>query len=429
MRLKQKKHEKKQVVWKIILLIPFFELMVFELLVKKGYMATQVDLIMRFFSACRLLISFICLLTKKRCWSYTAVGFTAFILTENIVSALNGSIYLNFFIGSFTTTGLCLLCAALIRRSYRGFIDACIWFFGTLSLSNAVQCFIMPGGFFNAYYKENAIYILGSKNTCFFFYMVFMYFLMYKEALKKEKPKLTTLLILGFLCAASYVSNSMNAFVMLVLLAAYYCIAALGKRIHKVFSLRFLVTFVIIIAVFVLVPEMRGVFKPVLSMVGRDATFTGRDVLWTQAITRFKNHPLIGNGIHTEFVLGTGNVADHAHSHYLDILAKYGITTLIAFVLTIVFVIKKTVTRIKGANRIIALDCVVLGLFMLHSIIDHLELFNFIIVLISIEMLPAYAHGEAPVPVTAGKGRRRRRKRRSRFHSRTAFPILLGGSS
>ena len=389
MHLILNKRRIKNLAFEIVLLLPFFELMMFELLSRNGYMEPTVNLIMRFFSLCRLLITFYYLIIKKHYKSYTVIGFTLFILSENLVSIINGSIYINYFIGSFTTIGLCLLCASFIHKSYEDYIDGCTILFGILSIVNALQCYIMPGGFFNADYKAKAIYILGSKNTCFFFYIVFLYFLLYKQALRRKQFGLKTFFIMLFLLGATYVSDAMSAFVLLALLILYYCITGFGKRIYKIFNIKYLLIVIVIVALFILVPRLRTVFNPILSLIGRDATVTGRDVLWLQALTKFQTSPLIGNGIHTEYVLGTGVVADHAHSHYLDVLAKYGVITFTIFILTIVFVIKKAASKKKGAAQIIALDCVVLGLLLLHSIIDHLELFNYIVILISVELLPA----------------------------------------
>ena len=388
MHLRIKKRRTKHITVDILLLLPFFELMVFELLSKKGYMESEANFIMSICSICRLIISIYYIFLRKSYWSYTAMGFAVFIISENIVSTLNGSIYINYFIGSFTTVGLCLLCSALIRKSYKNYIDACITLFGALSIINAIQCYAMPGGFFGAYYKESAVYLLGSKNTCFFFYAVFLYFLLYDEALEKKRFRLSTLFIMLFLIGATYVSDAMNAFVMLCMAFVYYCMIALGTKVYKIFNIKYLLSTVTIVAVFILIPELRGIFKPILNMIGRDTTVTGRDVLWLQAITKFQKNPLIGNGILTEYVLETGVIADHAHCHYLDVLAKYGVITFFSFVLTIVCVIRKAVLRKKHVKRMLALDCVFLGLFLLHSIIDHLELFNFIVILISIELLP-----------------------------------------
>ena len=361
--------------------------MVFELMIDRGVMTGGVYLIRRIFSISRILISVYFFAFKRNIWSITAKGFSAFIISENIVSILNGSIYINYAIGSITTVGLCFVCAYYLRKHPSYFLEASILFFGFVSIIDALQRYIMPGGFFGATYKESAVYLLGSKNTCFFFYGVYIYFLLYKESLCRKRISYTTMGILFFLTGATIISDAANAFVMMSIIILYYIISRIGKSINKLFNLKFLIPIVAVLSVFVLSPTLRNIFSPFLNAIGRDSTVTGRDLLWLQAIDKFKNHPLIGNGILTDYILGTGVIADHAHSHYLDLLAKYGLITFLCFVITVGCVVRAIVRKNKKNIRLLALDFVIIGTFLLHSIVDHLELFNFIIILVSSELL------------------------------------------
>lgn len=371
----------------ILLISPFFELMVFELMSKQNHYRNICDLMMKLYSISRIVITcFITIITKGSS-SITGRCFFAFVLLENIVSYLNGSLYIEYFIGSTTLVGVCLLCAWLIKRSWRDYINSCIILFGGLSLVNAIQCYLMPGGFWGAKYKENAIYILGSKNTCFFVYVVFLYFLLYKEVYVNKRKFLRNNLIILFLIGATVVSDAMSACAMLLIIEGYYLVVNSGVIVNTLFDFRITIGTVILLAMFVLNETLRRVFGPILNLFGRDVSFTGRDVLWTQAAKMFEVHPIIGNGIRSEFVLATGVVADHAHSHYLDLLAKYGMIVFGIFILSVILVLNKTGKR-KYKKSISALNSVILAVLLLHSIMDHLVLYNFAIVLLSIELLP-----------------------------------------
>ncbi|NMF61501.1 O-antigen ligase family protein [Brasilonema octagenarum] len=85
-----------------------------------------------------------------------------------------------------------------------------------------------------------------------------------------------------------------------------------------------------------------------LTGLGRDATFTGRTPIWTYALGRLMERPLLGYGrgafwapkspyaIEAGQALGTGWVAPHGHNGFLDIALDLGLIGFLLF-LTIYF--------------------------------------------------------------------------------------------
>lgn len=379
--------EKKIIIY-ILLLIPFFELQTFELMEKSTILPALWGLIESLLSVMRLAITLICfgiyVFKKNVMMTITLACTTIFVVLENLVSLINGSLYINYTIGSLSIIGFVLLCQLLITDSEDCFVRAGLIFFGVLSVIGSITIFIKPYGLYNATtLKAFGVYFLGAKNTSVFFYLAFLFFYAYYQY--KRNSFDISIFVFGIMfLAAAVVCDSMNSFLTLGLVLGLLFLMYFKYKLRQLVSPLRLIAVSVFIAGIILIPTFRMLLVPILEMVGRDTTFTGRDVLWQQAIDIFMNHPFVGAGIRTGFVLATGVIQDNAHSNYLDILAKYGIGVFLSHVSNIVLVIVRA-CQSKSRSGVYLKAAFVFAI-VIHSITDNMNTYFFLMFMMVTEL-------------------------------------------
>lgn len=370
-----------------LLLIPFFELFTFELLIGKNIFPQFFSLLTTLFSVARIIITGIVvadyIYRKKWPKMITVWGIAGYGFTCILVSMVNGSVYATYIIGSFTYVGLALLCERMISESVSGFNKGCILLFGFYSIVNALMTFVMPNGFFDAVYKMNALYFLGSKNSAYFYYLVFMYFYVFDSLREKKRQPQFGILVVLMLLLSVYLCDSNNALVCLLVPLLYLIVLSLGHGVYKLANAKMLFGLNVFAAWFIVATTNNPVIQKIVQLLGRNATYSGRDVQWQQAIEMFIENPLWGNGIFSRFQLRDGTWSEHAHSVYLDMLAKYGIVPFVIFVLTFVLILLKF-TKCKD-KKIVNFAGVVLFSVLLHNVFDMASVFFTALVMIGLE--------------------------------------------
>lgn len=374
----------------ILLLIPFFELYSFDMLAGKNVFPFLFKGITTLFSLCRIFITAFMVADfmyhRRLPAMITTWGIGFYCLACIITSWQNGSLYINYVVGTMTYIGLAMLCEKMIRTSMEDFHKACILLFGFYSIVGAAVIFLMPGGFFHAATKAEAVYFLGSKNSSFPFFLVFLYFFFYDGLRRKGKLPRFGGIISMILLLAVIVCDSSNSFLCLFIVFAYYVVLKYGYKLYRLANAKLLFVFSVFLTLFIIFSANHEVIKSVVSMLGRDTSYSGRDVLWEQAIEMFLSHPFMGNGIFSEFQLKTGVIANHAHSVYLDIMAKYGIFPLVFLFGTIILIIFRFS---KSRNRkLVNLMGVFLFTILLHNIFDDIAIYVLVLLFISFETAP-----------------------------------------
>ena len=122
-------------------------------------------------------------------------------------------------------------------------------------------------------------------------------------------------------------------------------------------------------------------FVALLSSLGRNASFTGRDTLWQQAIDYFRANPLFGSGENLVFTLKSGDVTNHAHSQYLNRLAKYGLVPFVFLAGSLAVLTE----RMTSARRTLLMNLIgsCLIVYLLHMSFDDYS-YNFFLLTVMI---------------------------------------------
>lgn len=373
----------------IISIFPFLELLTFEELLAQNPNASLWKAVLSLYSLLRLAFTGMGALyiSRRMVCGRTAVAVCLFVIAENFSSLVNGSLYINYTVGSLTMIGLVLVCDKMMRYSWKSYLKACKYFLGLLSIGNLITVIVWPNGFFNAPIKDFAIYLLGSKNTAFFYYLLYFYFVVLEDVIEHKKPAKRNAIWIILFIFSSYRSSSASALLLFAVLLVVYLVWCDFDWFIRHFSFRMVIPSILVIAAFILIAPLRRLFTPLFNLVGRDATITGRDVLWLQAIDAFKRFPVVGKGIDSTFTLETGVIATHAHSMFLDLLAKHGILGFAAFIGMAAVSIRQSIRcRNKGIRF---LNILIISVLLIHSILDHLMIYNFILLIATAEGIPA----------------------------------------
>lgn len=103
--------------------------------------------------------------------------------------------------------------------------------------------------------------------------------------------------------------------------------------------------FVLLVAslLYLIQPELFNI-EGLLKSIGRDTSFTGRNVIWNRALTEIYRHPIFGAGFQEFINMKNGSEIKHFHNGYLELLIRGGIIALlfvIAFIYQLVFSVKR----------------------------------------------------------------------------------------
>lgn len=260
---------------------------------------------------------------------FHTVLFVPFLISSSFVTASN--IYNHSGIGSVLVglyeIGFVCLCELLLEKGEDYFIHTFLSFFFIYSLIGAFSILFFPNGFNHVNDIHYAIYFLGSKNAAVNPYLIFLLTYLGSEYLKNGALPVKGLIYAIFFLYTGFVMESSSTIISLGILIIFYIVYGVLKCERIIRPWISYVIAVITILFAYLGSALPQIVK-ILSYFGRNITFSGRTILWRQAIDCFFNSPVFGKGSLITFNNFSGVIQNGAHSQYLDRLAKFGIITL-----------------------------------------------------------------------------------------------------
>lgn len=310
-----------------------------------------------------------------------------------LVCLPNGSMTIDVLQRKFLELGFCFLCAELYRKNRSDFIKAALGVFAVYTLWGVATIYLFPRGFNHASSTYRALYGLGAKNNSFPHFFAFFFFLFLYSAGqgKRLQRKIPVLIIV--VMAAGLICESINTVLCIGLVLVLYYLVTKFRPVFLRLSPRILfISFVTIITLVYLGTQLQ-VVELMLAYFNRSTTFSGRTVLWGQAFSDMLSKPLFGAGYDTVFTLLGGTVSSHAHSQWLDKMAKFGIVQAIPLFMMLYYTFVKAgkhPDRLKG-NMI----AVLLLIYMLHMSFDTYNYNFFTLFVIVVNEMLVSAGGQA----------------------------------
>ncbi len=367
----------------IVLLLAFFEPLSVEMLAEGDYspLWNLLDIVFKglniLFATLGYGIVFYRFFVKKEKYDLLYFVLALHMILFVISCLANGSFPVTFLGSTYGSVGMLFLLDALLKNSESRFLLAGKVLFGALCAASVLSIFLFPHGFFNNASKYQALWALGAKNNAFPFYYIFFLFLFAeKSCLNKKLCVLTVLSVIAMIIGAR-ICQSANTTICLFLILVVYILYKTGFLVEKL-DIRILLGLFALLLLVVYLGSRLQLIDFVASLFGRNATFSGRDYLWEQAIDHALANPLFGAGNDILYSMRSNPDATtaHAHSQYLDKLAKFGFPQLIALIVTLAILVTRVHKNAdKRQSRMMGL---MLLIYMLHMSFDTYN-YNFFV--------------------------------------------------
>lgn len=374
-----------------LLIVPYFELYTFFLLVNIGVLSSAIyGLISSCFSLARIMVSTYAFtkligrkLNGKKWYGRVWIIFAVFSISLAIASTFNRSIYFSFFIGLYNYVGFALTCEYLFEKKPGLFLESGTKLFSVLILFGIISILVFPNGFNHSPVKSSAVYFLGGKNSAVYYYLLFLLFYLTRKPYRKEKNRLFIPSLLVVMMITLAICKSSNGLFSILIFSIFYITIYHRTILRRLWRPSITIPILAVAFYLIVFANDNAVFRYVLSLFGRSSDYTGRDVLWVQAIDLFKANPIIGNGINTEYKLLSYVWQPHAHNFYLDYLAKYGIFPIIILITGII----KTLVRAwkNSKSKELSVCTAILIIILFHSIFDGIDIYYYVIILCFVE--------------------------------------------
>lgn len=309
--------------------------------------------------------------------------FCLFQIALNISSILNESFYITYLINSLNLVFFFIINLYFLRDKTSFFKSYVIFLFSYV-LIHFLTMILFPNGFTNEINSDNRIWFLGRKNglLLYIFPLLISLYMLCELLNKKRYMYLSYFIIIPLL----FYNNSSTTFLISLLFIFSSLFFDKFRRLNFNFSFIFIFILVFFLLILLNQTDLK-IFEIITSMVGKNLTFTGRTNIWNLAFSDFLNHPIIGNGINLTFIPWTNmTIVYTAHNTFLDIMAKYGLLSLIPFLIMNVYLLYIYLKSKRNYLTQLGLCC--LFIFLLACQFEaYFNYFNTVIIYIFIYIL------------------------------------------
>ena len=300
---------------------------------------------------------------KKNNFLFITFGF--FFLTLIISSILNRIGFLDAVKNMLNILIPILFFDCLISKYEKKVLEVFIAYYGILALFNFITIILYPDGIV-ASVTSNKNYLISVDNK-----MVYTLLpscgitLFYIERFSKSHCQILKIIITIMFFSLSllvvWTATGVMAFFLMIFLLILN-----QTKLKQFLTLRNGLIFVGVVCYLCVFSKIfsKGVFGAFITdFLHKDISFSGRTILWAQALSRIKKSPLIGYGVNSpiersfyfmeqgEKILGFS-----AHNGYLRILLEGGIFALVAYIIVYIALYKKSrkMWNIDNGIRILA---------------------------------------------------------------------------
>ncbi len=283
-----------------------------------------------------------------------------------------------------------LICLHFLSKDSFKFYTAICYLSGIYNVIQALTVIIYyPNGinhYIGSYWKQTlagAIYFFGSKNQALFYMLVFLITFVIKEKIRTGKYIKRVYVYIAFFAVEAVRIDSANTLFCLLLFGIIYtvCMMRIQEKFSFLFTPGLYIGFNILIFFFICIlakADNNFIISTIVGLMGRDSTFTNRNLIWAQTLKYFLSNPLIGTGEISFKVLNS--IQSQAHNMYLDILYKYGLIAFAPYFFVIIYAGRKLQNYKK--NFFGALFVGTMFIMLLHNCFDAMDDYIFIFLIV-----------------------------------------------
>ena len=276
----------------------------------------------------------------------------------------------------------------LLFAAFFVLVIICLW--------DALSVALYPNGLYQDVRYENEYYtaslsgwVLGLKNNhiLWFLSLNIISSLLDWEKKRTLRPSLRTVACYAVSILITATMGSSTSTVVLSAMLALLFLEPIYVRARLIFNPRNVCVALFLVWVFLVLSSSVSVLNDFLmSAFGKDASFSGRNLAWSETLRMFFKSPIVGHGIQTaaQRALSLGSVEYvNAHNQLLEILYVGGLPLACVSSLLPHLVAKPPVNTHSGsAHRVIVcLVFIALGIEMLFEVIMATPAFWFLLLL------------------------------------------------
>lgn len=270
-----------------------------------------------------------------------------------------------------------LLARALSERYLKSLLWAVMIVSSMISVANLATILIFPGGI-PGIGTASGYYFNGHRNQAIAVIIPSVFSSLILDAMGNSRFSLRSalLLIVGF--SQVILAYSATSSVTLVV-ALIGIVTVRGKRARWLLNAyTYLAVVGVIFLLIVVCGLQNSVGSGLVGLLGKDATFTGRTVIWGEVIKDvWATHPLIGCG-HDTFWNGWMMVGS-AHNMVLEVLAQGGILGVLTYFSLLLVVARNLYSR--SGSLPVALISLAIGCFLLVGLAEQTRWASFFLFL------------------------------------------------
>ena len=341
--------------------------------------------------------------------SRVSVAVAFFCLVICVSSCINGNLE-QYAVYSYARIALfAYYLQVQFERFPRRLLKASFFVLAVICFCDFISIVLYPDGLYrdvrfeNEYYTANlGGWVLGLKNNHVLWYLSLglVSSLLDWEKWASLRPSLRTVVCFVSSIMATVTMGSSTSSVVLFTMFALLCIAPVLRHSRKLFNLGTVcLTLLAAWAFLVLSTNLSVLNDLMLSLFGKDASFSGRSLAWSETISMIAKSPLLGYGLQStaQRVAALGSVEYvNAHNQLLELLYVGGLPLASIAAILPSLVMRCPNGRHAGdEHRVFVCSALLaLGIEMLFEVIMTTPAFWFIVVLAQFGCLSAVWDGD-----------------------------------
>lgn len=364
-----------------LILLPFFDPMCLTYLRQSVDAPDFINLIYYCFIGGRIAISCIAIVACAKTISLNNDGWLImFVISMGAVATLGSSSVFTA-VQCFTYLGLMATLRFLFSKDFKAAVIALIVLFAIYAFGNLWSVYVMHG-VIPGETPASTIYFFGGKNSIFMHGIPLLISLC-ACCVARDKQMITVAALLSFLYAyTAFVVNSLSSLACFLILGLCILLACYSKSALAIFKAPYLLAFLVLGFCLTVIVQHNDFISFISEMLGRSqgrsSTLSGRTEIWDQALSYIASSPLVGHPEGTLYLMSNGSSADHAHSFFLNIAARYGLVPLLFFLVDIIMISRRAAPLWHQPR--VALMAIFYFLLLAHSLFDTMDIYIYILV-------------------------------------------------
>lgn len=293
-----------------------------------------------------VLLLALALLTLKRLSIYSIFCglFTAVLFVSDIMNSALSSSELLFFAQML---GLSVCVDLYVRIGALERLTAVITFWlGLFIIINFATILVYPDGMYIDNRGWTTNFFLGYKNRFPYYFLPYLAFEAIYEILRFKKIKIWYLIMQIIMLISAILGASSTATVV-ILVSLVMTVLANSKELPSFLNARVAFVASALLSVGIIFFQVQTQFSSLIyELFGKDATFTGRTLIWNASIKDILKRPWIGNG-NTEVNINLEWDVFQCHNKFLDIAFVSGLFGIVVFFI-VVFIATKNLNVQQG---------------------------------------------------------------------------------